>query len=141
VDSIVRERRRRTFLVKGQRFNIENLKSERERIETLLKNEGYFYFNREFVNYMLDTIAETKTVNIKINILQPSDTSIHQKFQMNEVYVFTDYSADIYSDSLRKDTLTVNEFHFISNKLKFRKGVLMDAIYLKRNDFYSRRDE
>lgn len=141
IDSVVREGWKNTLLVKGQRFNITYLKNERERIETDLKNEGYFFFNREYINYVLDTIPETKTVNIKINVLPPADTSAHRKYYINEIFVFTDYNSGLVTEGPSPDTTVLDEFHFISSKKNFRRRVLIDAIYFKRGDIYTRREE
>lgn len=142
IDSVVREQRRNTFLIKGNRFNITNLKNERERIETALKNEGYYYFNREYVNYTLDTVSESKTVNIKINILPPSDTAAHRKYRIQNIYVFTDYSTGLYNENIKQDTTVLDGYQFVSQgRMKFRRKLIKDAIYFGKGDVYSRMAE
>ncbi|HWB63844.1 MAG TPA: POTRA domain-containing protein, partial [Chitinophagales bacterium] len=140
-DSLVRLYHLSPFLHKGARFDVTNLKQERDRIENVLRNKGYFTFNREYVTFDLDSSSATKTVNIKINVNPPSDTSEHQQYRMNEIYVVTDYSVDALSDTIHRDTVTVGEFHFIAQKMKFRKGILMDNIFFRRNQLYRKEDE
>ncbi len=48
------------------------LDNERARIATILRNAGYFEFNREFINYTADTVAGSKDVGLTMNLHSPS---------------------------------------------------------------------
>lgn len=48
------------------------LDNERTRIATILRNAGYFEFNREFINYTADTVAGSKDVALTLNLRSPS---------------------------------------------------------------------
>lgn len=48
------------------------LDNERTRIATILRNAGYFEFNREFINYTADTVAGSKDVALILNLRSPS---------------------------------------------------------------------
>ena len=48
------------------------LDNERARIASILRNAGYFEFNREFINYTADTIAGSKDVALILNLRSPS---------------------------------------------------------------------
>ncbi len=140
-DSLVRIRRENTFLRKGDRFDITNLKSERDRIETVLRNSGYFFFNREYITFDLDSSTQSQQVNIKIAINQLLDSTQHQQYRINQIYVISDYTPDVLNDTLHRDTITVGEYHFISHHENFKKGVLMDAIFFRKGDLYSKEKE
>jgi outer membrane protein insertion porin family len=136
-DSIVRAHWKKTFLHTGDRFDITNLKNERDRIETVLRNRGYYYFNREYVTFDLDSTSD-QTVRIKIAINPPNDSIDHQQYFINDIYVVTDYSAQTLDDSTHRDTITQGEYHFISQKMNFRKGALIDAIFFQQGMLYSK---
>ncbi len=140
-DSLVRESRKRTYLHKGDPFSIVNLKNERDRIENVLRNSGYYYFNREYVTFDLDSAAKNNIVNIKITINQPSDSSEHQQYRINNIYIVSDYSAELLNDSTHRDTVMAGEYMLISHKALFRKGVLIDAVYFKHDDLYMKEKE
>src|SRR5699024_4346323 len=40
-----------TKLVLGKRFVLDDFKAERERIDDYLKDEGYYYFNQDFLKF------------------------------------------------------------------------------------------
>lgn len=143
-DSLVYVSRMNTVLRPTQRFDIASLKSERERIETLLRNSGFYYFNREYVIFSLDTITETKTVDIKVSVLQPSDTSQHKQYFLNDFYITTDFASEILNDSTRRDTVLAGdslEYHIISRRKVLQKNILSDAIFMRKGRLYSRNAE
>lgn len=140
-DSIVRAKMKGTFLRKGERFDIVNLKNERDRIETVLRNSGFYFFNREYITYEFDSISATRKVNIKINLNPPTDSTEHERYYINDIYIITDYSTELLNDSTKRDTVTQNEYKFISQKMNFRNGVLTDAVFFRQNDLYSKENE
>jgi outer membrane protein assembly factor BamA len=137
-DSLVRENRKKTFLKKGDRFSIINLKNERDRIETVLRNTGFFFFNREYITFDLDSNSKSETVNIKITINPPTDSSEHKQYRINNIYVVADYASDRIADTTRRDTIVVGDYKILSRKMAFRKNILADAIFFKRNELYSK---
>ncbi|HLP20901.1 MAG TPA: hypothetical protein VK174_11400, partial [Chitinophagales bacterium] len=140
-DSIVRESRKNTFLKKGDGFSVLNLKNERERIETVLRNSGFFFFSREYVTFDFDTFTTRQVVNIKITINQPSDSTQHEQYRINNIYIVSDYSPDLLGDSTRRDTVMAGEYMLIAQKPNFRKGVLIDAVYFKHDDLFMKSKE
>ncbi len=58
----------------GMLFDRTVLDNERGRIARLLRDRGYFEFNREFINYTADTIAGSKLIGLTLNLHSPSKT-------------------------------------------------------------------
>ena len=52
---IMERGRRRSLLTPGEQFNVSDLDEERNRISTLLRNLGYFYFRPDYMTYQADT--------------------------------------------------------------------------------------
>ena len=52
---IMERGRRRSLLTPGEQFNVSDLDGERNRISTLLRNLGYFYFRPDYMTYQADT--------------------------------------------------------------------------------------
>lgn len=140
-DSLVRLNYKTSLLKTGERFSIVNLKNERDRIENILRNHGFFYFNREYITFDLDSMAGKNKVNIKITINPPSDSTEHLQYRINNIYVITDYAAELLNDSTHRDTIMAGEYNIISHKTNFRKGVLLDAIFFKHDDLYTKDKE
>ncbi|MBQ8060138.1 MAG: BamA/TamA family outer membrane protein [Prevotella sp.] len=52
----------------GEYFSVTGLSSERKRISTWLNNNGYRYFNKEFISYHVDSCKAGHYVNVSLNI-------------------------------------------------------------------------
>ncbi|MBR1620542.1 MAG: BamA/TamA family outer membrane protein [Prevotella sp.] len=51
-------------LRKGIPFSVEDLDTERQRITSFLRSNGYYKFNKEFIHYDCDTISGSQLINI-----------------------------------------------------------------------------
>lgn len=96
-----------SFIHPGAPFNINNLNEERNRISSLLRDLGYYKFNKEHVSFMADTISGSTEVDltIKITLYQASSKAQkenHHKFAIGNVT----YSTE--SDWLRTSVLNTN---------------------------------
>lgn len=84
----------------GNRFDKEVLQSERERIELLLKNQGFFTFAKEYIFYEANELPDKKQVILKIifkeNIAGRPDpiTKVkhHHQYKINSTTIYPDYS-------------------------------------------------
>ena len=83
----------------GDNFDMDLLQDERQRIETNLKNRGYYNFSKEFIYFQADSSAKSREVDLVMDIQKvqkkgPENTFIkknHKKYIINKVYVFTNF--------------------------------------------------
>ncbi len=140
VTKLVDAKKDETLLVSGEPFKVSVMKDERERIAKDLQDEGYYYFNREYVTFGLDSNNRTKMVNVKVKINPPSDSTQHEVYYINNVFIHTDYTIEQFKSEVPLDTLVVGEYHFVYQNLKYRPNILMGAIHFEHGRKYSRVD-
>lgn len=140
ITQIVQNNKGATVLVPCEPFEVSVLKDERERIAKDLQDQGYFYLNREFVTFNLDSNNSKRTVNVAIKITPPTDSTQHEVYYINNIYVHTDYSIEQFKKEVELDTFSVGEYHFIYEELKYRTNILMGAIHFENGRKYSRVD-
>jgi len=108
-----------SLLQPGNYYDEETLSEERERLTKILKNEGYYYFAKEYIFYTVDSALGTKQLNITLSIKnfkkQISSDSIieinHNRYSINNVYVQTNYSSKRSNTSA--DTTLFNDYYFM----------------------------
>ena len=118
-----------TRLKKGMAFDANVLNEERSRITNHMTENGYYYFNRDFIRYEVDTLRGSTLVRLKMIVsehIDPTDNSYspHQKYRIGEVKYSYDrstgspiwfrtsvlhrsnslVSGEVYSDSKLTDT-------------------------------------
>ena len=127
-----------SLIKEGDPFDVTRLKSERDRIERELKNIGYFYFSRDYVNFKLDSATQKQRVNVRIGISPPSDTTLHQPYRIRKVLFYEDFSAEIgLLDTTGLDTTQIGEVYFIQRKNIIQDKRLLDMLYLRPGALYS----
>ena len=65
-DSLIEATKRQRLLKSGEQFSVPNLTGERNRLNTLLRNNGYYYFQPNFITFLADTINRQGYANIRI---------------------------------------------------------------------------
>ena len=85
----------------GMPFNVETLDNERKRIANLLADEGYYRFNKEFIQYSADTIAGQKDISLTLHLLKyrangGSPESSHPRYFIRKVNFLSNDSDRIH---------------------------------------------
>lgn len=91
----------------GMRFTVETLDNERKRIASLLADNGYYRFNKDFIHYEADTIAGKKDIALTLRLSkykasnnQPETN--HPRYQIRNVIFQGNDSSNIH---LRRQVL------------------------------------
>ncbi len=135
------------LIQKGHNYDADVLQKERDRITRLLKNKGYYYFDKEYIYYSLDTALKTHQMDISIGIKkrsvalnQRSDSTIemnHERYQIGEIYIITDYMGRF--DTIHtRDTLRTSEglTFLYAKQLRYKPGVIANTIYFHKGEYY-----
>src|SRR6056297_2078825 len=84
----------------GDVFSVELLQQERNMIETILRNNGFYRFSKDFVNYIADTTLRKNKVDLTVEInpypVRQGDedefiTTSHKRYKIDSIYIFPDY--------------------------------------------------
>lgn len=78
---------------KGDIYNAFDLDDERDMISEHLKNNGYFYFTKDYIFMEIDTnfMDHKASVNIRIdNVLDPTTQKMvdHKRYIINNIYIY-----------------------------------------------------
>ncbi len=109
------------LLSEGMPFDIGTLGKEQARVNTLLRNQGYYYFSKAYIHYDADTLRGPQNVwlRMKIDALQKNDdgtTEPHRRMRLGDV-------------TFRSDSLL--------HRRTIRESVLANKSTLLPGDLYS----
>jgi outer membrane protein assembly factor BamA len=144
IDSLYETFNKASLLKKGDQYDEQNYENERERINTYLRNAGFYYFGQDYIRFVTDTIDTGHKINTELII---SDRSIRGEdsirtepfkiYKIKEVNIFTDDNFENRFKAI-SDTTTYNNFNLYSkDKLRFRPKALTDAVFINKGDTYS----
>jgi outer membrane protein insertion porin family len=132
---------RRSLLKVGKAYDLDVIKSERERIDARLKEKGYYYFNPDYILAQVDSTKGDYEVNIKIKIKEETPAKALIAYTINDIVVYPNFS--ILKDSVtykKEDIIKYKDFTIIDSAKTFRPRVFDRALYFKKGDFYNRTD-
>lgn len=66
MDSLLNTKNRERLLKKGEGFSVVNLEGERDRLSTLFRNNGYFYYRPDYTMYTADTLQAPYKVQLRV---------------------------------------------------------------------------
>lgn len=115
-------------------YDQEVLVKERERIESLLKDNGYYAFSRQFIEFNVLYNPDTTTLTIETIINQPASGGEHKQYELNEVNFTTDVNIQLSVKREKEIFNTVNYFYY---KPQFKKKILDQRVFLRPGELYS----
>jgi outer membrane protein insertion porin family len=142
LSKILHSNEKKSLIKPGDSYSLDVLKSERERIDNLLKEKGYFYFNPDYLVFKADTSTIDKTVSLKLALKDSVSQSALTIYRINRVFIDQQYRLSQRSGGARGDTIQYHGFLFRRNnsEMNIKPWVLVRSIFLKKNETYSRRN-
>lgn len=108
MDSIVKVSMTRSLLKTGQQYDVNILNEERQRISGLLRNEGYYFFQPGYIEFLADTVVGNKVVDIRIGLKQGMPANALRPYKLGEVkVVLTGNAGNGPVDSLYNDGVKI----------------------------------
>jgi outer membrane protein insertion porin family len=137
---LLKENEGQSKIKPGRRYNLTRLKNERERIDELMKNNGYYHFNPEFLVYEADTIGASSSVVMRLKLKpQTSEKSI-RRYTLSGVYVLLDSSYTARHFIHEADTANIDHVILYLNE-DFKPSPIAQYVYFKAGDYYSRENQ
>jgi len=138
----------------GELFDVDVLQEERVRIETLVRDSGYYSFNRDYVYFEVDSALNEHLVDITLGIRNYSKTNSrglivhtdHPVYTIRDVHMVTDFNAmtqDKNSDSgsMQRDTMVYDSIYLVySGEPNIRASVVTQKNYIIPGTLYDASD-
>jgi outer membrane protein insertion porin family len=124
-----------SLLAAGDRYDQRNLALERERLEKVLKNNGFFDFSRQYIVYDVFTDIKPYSLELSIVINEPAKRASHTQFTIDSVIFVTD--AGTTGQILDRSFFNYNGITYQYYKKRFSKKILDQRLFLYPNELYS----
>lgn len=136
----------------GDRLELDLLQQERARITNLLKNQGYYYFSKQYIYYKIDTISLANYRTILTIGLKKTETKLkngtkktdfHKRYMINQINYYTNFQPKKVIQlqekyyKLLQDTLFQNHTFYYDSTLIIRPKVLLQGQRIKRGFVYN----
>lgn len=134
--------KKESLIQSGNDYNLETLKNERIRIDDILKNNGYFYFNPDYLLFKADTSEIHHHVTVELTLKDSIPTNALTTYRIHNVYINQDYSLEYEGAGDVKDTIIFQHNIFPGTKTenKINPKVILRSVFLRKNEIYSRKN-
>lgn len=110
LDSIVNSRKAESIVKVGDLLDRNNLDQERSRLTSLMRNNGYWDFNKDNISFIADTLQGEQDVDLTLFL-----SDLHEKYYFGAVHFMSNFNVlnEADEDSVRVSDKTLKENCFI----------------------------
>jgi outer membrane protein insertion porin family len=135
-----------THLREGMQYDEDSLAYEREQIFTVMRQNGYRFFERPYVRYEPDSSQNNSKVSVRLLIDNPLDGSKHQVYTIDTTNVIIAENSEGFSNMERlADSLKVKRVvrgtRFTDLSGRFRRNPVVRYNFIKEGEIYDIRKE
>jgi outer membrane protein assembly factor BamA len=138
-----------TLLKRNEPFDADVMQNERTRITSNLLNNGFYYFEPDFIYFEPDSNAHNQKVKLTVSVKlfpqfvnEDKDSTVlmkHTRYYVNQIYIITENLTRSFKDEYFKDTVVYNDYSFLMNKPSaYRFKLLAGNIEFFKNQVYQR---
>ena len=137
---ILKESNKLDFIEVDEVFDLKVLEEGRSEMARHLRNRGYYDFSKDNFQFLADTTVGTHQVDLTVNLLNPTDSTLHQQYYMGNAVILNGIDAAVLEDSNRSfelDTVKFRDITIIQNKKEFlRPRAIYYNTFLRKNRMY-----
>lgn len=135
----VKQHEDESLVKKGRSYDQAGLGSERERIDLMLKDRGYYDFSRQYIDFDVDTSYKTPQhrVAVMLKIANPVRRDYHKQFIVDSVAMQPDAGVQI-PPSVKRFSKVYRDITFNYYSDLYSKRILAQRIFIHKDSLYSR---
>ena len=139
----------------GSMYDENILDEERDRIVRMLKNQGYFFFSKDYIRFEADTALGEHSIALTLQIEQfreknksGIDERNHQRYKLSNIYIQPDFFPEEEQRSL--DTVAYGDYQFLvlpgslnekgDRNAYLRFKTVARKVFMKKNDYFKIED-
>ncbi len=134
MDTIVRASMRFSELKTGEQYDINILNEERQRISDRLRNRGYYFFQPDYIEFLVDTTVGNKIADVRISLKQGIPANAFQVYKIRNVDVVLTGNEGLGGlDSMVCDSVKI----IYEPPVTLKSNVLVRAVKVRPGQTYS----
>ena len=133
----------------GNILDLDYLNKYRKKLADFLKNNGYYFFIKDYISYTIDTIGKPFKAYITVNFykMKNKNNLIYKPWKIKNIYIFSDYNS---TEALQNpyyfknfDTIPLSsrlgyEYFFVrKSEFIVKPQRIMNELYIYPNTLYN----
>jgi outer membrane protein insertion porin family len=132
---------RRSVLTPGDGYDLDKIKTERERIDARLKNRGFYFFGPDYLMVQVDSTVGKYEVDLRMKIKDETPEKAKRVYTINDIIIYPNFS--IKTDTVHykpEDVSHHRDLTIIDSADTFNPRVFDHTLLFKTGHIYKRRD-
>jgi outer membrane protein assembly factor BamA len=136
VDSLIQLEDFRSRIKEGDRFDVHELFDARSSIVRQFRNNGYYYFNQDFLEFNADTTSAKHQIDLNLVRRRELTETELSKYSIGNIEIYLSGFSDSVGTEGQSFTHRDMRFHVQEDYLK--PDIIADALYFGTGDLYTR---
>ena len=137
-DSLINAYSSEAVVKKGTPLSVSNLDGERQRLYTMFRDNGYYYYQSGFASYLADTLAEPNKARLRLQLASGLPEGALHKWHIGNIHINMQRTyTEPLTDSLHFRFFSMN---YNGKKPPLRPRVIMRDMKVRHNSLYSYSD-
>ncbi|MFN0081461.1 MAG: BamA/TamA family outer membrane protein, partial [Ferruginibacter sp.] len=126
----------------GSPYRLSDISAERDRLDLVLKQRGYYYFNPDYLMAYADSTAGQRKVNLFFNIKATTPEDAKFPYKINSITIFPNYTlASAHLDTVKSGVEMYDSLQIKDTEHKFKKRLFAQMITYRPGSIYSSRQQ
>ena len=130
-----------SLLREGQRYQLAMLQAEQARIESVVKNYGFYYFDDRYLIFDADSTVGNHQVDLDLHLEEGVPKNARKRYKVSDVTIYPNYSLVPDSTGIVADTVEIDSFRYVDNMHMFRPRVITRIVNIRPDQMYSKNDQ
>ncbi|TFV97166.1 hypothetical protein E4S40_00485 [Algoriphagus kandeliae] len=126
----------KSFLNAGKTYSQNDIISERNRVEELLKNNGFYMFSKSYLEYYVYTDSVNKKVQIEQRFQKPTFAEKHRVYTVDKINFRVNPPSNEFADRQVNRELKGIDFNFYRDR--YSEKILASRVLFKKGEEYNR---
>jgi outer membrane protein assembly factor BamA len=139
LSSTIRDTKDGTLLKKDQGYSLTTIKEERLRIDSRLKEKGFYYFAPDYLKVQVDSTVADHQVDLIVKVKKEVPKLTQIQYRIKDIIVHPNYSINTDSLVTTPDAAVKhNDITIIDPEKLFKPRIFDRTLYFKKGDLYNR---
>ncbi len=136
ITTAIHQSQSKSLITKGSSYNLEALKEERKRIDVALENQGFYYFDPDYLLFKADSSQGGNRVKLKLVLKKDNPRESAEIYTLNNISIAEDFRLKNY----HPDTSSYGNYTILSAKNYMKTRMMLNAVFLQKDSIYSKKD-
>ena len=136
----IRASSRRMSLRRGRAYDLDVIKEERVRIDTRLKQRGFFFFSDDNLLVKVDSTVGNNKVNMYVTTKPETPVQARFPFRIGDVIIYADYNLASDTTFSKENAVFYDSFYVVDPYKKYNPRMFKRNIRFHPGDLYNRND-